>query len=213
MAAKRQRADWDAIEPHYRANVRSLRDIGEEFGVSNVAIVKHAEKHGWERDLGAAIKAKADAKLAAALVATERADQPAAKLTEAIRVEVEAEVQARVRTSHRTDINRSKRIANRLLSVLEGLEITEAPSVEMMALRKNAANLPAMAPLKEQADIFKKLVETQKALVAMEREAYGIAHMQEDSDDPARVTDPIAGAKAIAFILARAGAELQRKGT
>lgn len=212
MAKQRARVDWDAIEPHYRANVRSLRDIGAEFDVSDAAIIKHASKMGWERDLGGKIKAKADAKLAAALVATERADQPAAKLTEAVRVEVEAEVQARVRQSHRTDINRSKRIVNRYLEALERLEIAEAPSAAAVASAKaGSSKLPPMAPLKEHIAMLKQLVEGQKSLVSMEREAYGIAHLQEDGEDPAGKVDPIQGAKAIAFILARASAHLAKK--
>lgn len=212
MAEKRARVDWDAVEPHYRAGIRSLRDIGEEFGCSDAAIVKHATKNAWTRNLKAKVDAKADAKLAAALVATERADQPAAKLTEAIRVEVEAEVQARVRHSHRTDINLSKGIANRFLKILLGLEVTEAPSDARKASRKSATNLPAMVTLKEASSIFKQLVDAQRTLVSMEREAYGIAHLQEDPDDPSHVVDPIQGAKAIAFILARAGAQLSKQG-
>lgn len=43
--------DWSSIEVHYRAGVRPLRSIGEEFGVSHVAIKKHADKNGWVRDL------------------------------------------------------------------------------------------------------------------------------------------------------------------
>ncbi len=212
MAEKRARVDWDAIEPHYRANTRPLREIGAEFGCSDAAIIKHAAKAGWERDLGAKIKAKADAKLAAALVATERADQPAAKLTEAVRVEVEAEVQARVRQSHRTDINRSKRIVNRFLEALESVEIAEAPSEALRKARKAATELPPILSLKEATTIFKQLVDGQKVLVSMEREAYGIAHLQEDPEDAAAAMDPVQGAKAIAFILARAGAALNKQG-
>ena len=43
------RPDWDAIELHYRAGIRSLRDIAAEFQVSNPAIIKHARKHGIVR--------------------------------------------------------------------------------------------------------------------------------------------------------------------
>jgi hypothetical protein len=41
--------DWGAMEPHYLAGVRSLRDIGKQFGCSAAAILKHAKKHGWAR--------------------------------------------------------------------------------------------------------------------------------------------------------------------
>jgi hypothetical protein len=210
MSEKRQRVDWDALKPHYCAGVRPLRDIAEEFGCSDAAIVKHAKKEGWTRNLAAKIQEQADRKVAAALVAAERADSPAAKLTEAVRVEVESEVQARVRVSHRTDINRTKRIANGLLEKLERLEITEAPSDEYRALKKNAPALPPTVSLKEATGIFKQLVDAQRTLVSMEREAYGIAQLQEDPDDQRGAVDPVEGAKRLAFILARAGAQLSK---
>lgn len=194
MAKPRARVDWDALKPHYCAGVRPLREIGEQFGCSDAAIIKHATKNGWERNLKAKIQERADKKVAAALVAQERGSSPAAKLTEEVRVEVEAEVQARVRQSHRTDINRSKSVANRLMESLE-LDTT-------LAKPKHT--------LKEWAGIFKQLVDGQRTLVSMEREAYGIAHLQEDPDDPAQQVDHVAGAKAIAFILARAGAVLSK---
>lgn len=51
--------DWEALEPHYRSGIRSLKELGKEFGCSDAAIVKHAKRNGWERDLSAKIKAKA----------------------------------------------------------------------------------------------------------------------------------------------------------
>lgn len=211
MTAKRQRVDWDALKPHYCAGVRPLRDIAEEFGCSDAAIVKHAKKEGWTRNLAAKIQEQADRKVAAALVAAERADSPAAKLTEAVRVEVESEVQARVRVSHRTDINRSKSAVNKLLAALESVEIAEAPSPELKTMRKQGvAELPAIVSLKEAAGVLKTLVEAQKSLVSMEREAYGIAQLQEDPDDVRGAADPVEGAKRLAFILARAGAQLSK---
>ena len=49
--------------------------------------------------------------------------------------------------------------------------------------------------------------DTQHKLVAMEREAYGIAQMVESPEDDAPV-DPIEGARRVAFVLARAIAAL-----
>lgn len=51
---------WKEIEKHYRVGKRTLRDIGEEFGVAHVTISKKAKKLGWVRDLNAALNAKAD---------------------------------------------------------------------------------------------------------------------------------------------------------
>lgn len=41
--------DWEAIESAYRAGVLVLRDIGEQYGVTEGAIRKRAKKFGWVR--------------------------------------------------------------------------------------------------------------------------------------------------------------------
>lgn len=213
MTEKRTRVDWDALEPHYRAGIRALKDIGREFGVSDAGIIKHARDAGWTRNLKAKIQAQADAKVSAALVAAEKPENPAKVITEAVRVEVEAEVQARVRISHRTDINRSKTITNKLLAALENLEVAEAPADDTRKAVKAGQAHRALMPLKEQVAILKQLTEAQKTLVTMEREAYGIAHLQDDPDRDAPLIDPVEGARRLAFALANAGTILsQRQG-
>lgn len=187
MAEPRARVDWDALKPHYCAGVRPLRDIAEEFGCSDAAIVKHAKKEGWTRNLAAKIQDQADRKVAAALVAQERADSPAAKLTEAIRVEVESEVQARIRTSHQKTLTKLREQAERMLTELT----TDGDD------------------LKTSINNLKALTETVSKIVPLELQAYGVDKWQE-SDDPTSKVDPIQGAKAIAFILARAGAHLSK---
>lgn len=49
MAEKRF-VDWELIEKSYRAGIKTLRQIGEEFGVSHTAINKRAQKSGWLRE-------------------------------------------------------------------------------------------------------------------------------------------------------------------
>ena len=60
--------DWEALEIQYRAGIRSLKNIGSEFGVSDAAIIKRAKRDNWSRDLKAKIQARADAKVSASLV-------------------------------------------------------------------------------------------------------------------------------------------------
>lgn len=182
--------DWDALEPQYRAGARSLLDLGKEFGCSDAAIIKHARKEGWTRNLRAKVQVKADAKVSAATVAAETGKT---KVTESIRVEVESEVQARVRLSHRTDIQRGKRITNALMTELE-----------------EQAGKTKKLPLKERAAILKTLTETQYRQVSMEVQAYGIAQMTDPTDDV--VIDPIVGARRLAFVLQRAGSLMTPKG-
>ena len=78
--------DWDALAPHFRAGTRALKDIGRQFYVSDVAILKHAKKEGWTRK----IKAKADAKVAKAAVS--KADSKTVLATESAVVEANAPV-------------------------------------------------------------------------------------------------------------------------
>ncbi len=226
MTEKRQRVDWDALKPHYCAGVRPLRDIGEEFGCSDAAIIKHAKKEGWTRNLAAKVQEKADAKVAAALVAQERAESPAAKLTEAVRVEVESEVQARIRLSHRRDVSRMRSL---VMNLLEELEIqTKSPETyETLCELVSAAPDPddkagrARAERMQQAfdralslsgrtKTVRDLTESVKSLIALERQAYGVDKWI-DAGESGQALDPVQGAKAIAFILARGAAHIAAK--
>lgn len=182
--AARQRADWDAIEPHYRAGIRSLKDIGAQFEVSDAAIIKHAKAAGWTRNLKAKIQAKADAKVSAATVSAEVSAEKA--LTEANRVEVEAEVQARIRLAHRQDIGRSRGLAMKLLAELEHqtehgdlyerladlLVDTAGDDAKEQSKRLDAFN--KAISLSSRVSTMKALTECLKNLVALEREAFGI---------------------------------------
>lgn len=179
---KRPRADWDAIEPHYRAGIRSLADIGSEFGVSDAAIIKHARKQEWTRNLAGKIQAKADAKVSAALVSAEVSAQT--KITENLTVEVEARVQARVRLSQRKDIGRGRSLSMKMLDELES-QTGEQPLIEELrnALaedesaegkrRLNDAWQRVMS-LPARVDTLKKWSDAARILFDKEREAYGI---------------------------------------
>jgi hypothetical protein len=48
--------DWEAIESAYRAGVLALRDIGEQYGVTEGAIRKRAKKFGWVRKVGTQVR-------------------------------------------------------------------------------------------------------------------------------------------------------------
>ncbi len=61
MAEPRKQIDWEKIEADYRAGILSVREIAASQGITHGAINKRARRDGWERDLAARIKAKADA--------------------------------------------------------------------------------------------------------------------------------------------------------
>lgn len=185
--AKERNADWERIEAQYSAGSMSLREIAAEHQLTEGAIRKRAKRDTWTRDLSAKVRAKADALVRKDLVRTEVRKET---VTETVTVEVEATVQARIRLSHRTDIQRGKRITNSLMEELE-----------------TQATKPKKLPLKERASILKQLTDTQRVQVALEREAFGIAQMVENTPDgsPEMTPERIAeGARRMAFVLHRA---------
>jgi hypothetical protein len=158
--AERKKIDWEAVEREYRAGIRSLKDIGEEFGVSDAGILKRAKRDDWARDLQAKVRAKADALVSAALVSAEVSAEVSAnrKIAEREVVEVEAKVQARIRLTHRSDIKALRERAARFANELD--ECGEE--------------------LAKRASILKSLADTQKTLIALEREAYNMANAADE---------------------------------
>ena len=184
--------DWEAIERAYRAGVLSVREIASSCGVSHTAIQKRAKANGWERDLKAKIKAKADSLVAKREVAT----QVASKSVETEReiIEVNAEVIANIRMAHRGDISRGRRLANKLLDELEALTDEQGTIKELIAQLKDAdhddgdamADVLALAnkmgALPSRTKTMKELAETLKTLVALERQAYDLDTKAGNSD-------------------------------
>lgn len=62
--------DWAAIEKHYRAGLKSLRTIAEEYGVTEGAIRKRAKRDLWTRNLEEKIQQRAQEKVRKELVRT-----------------------------------------------------------------------------------------------------------------------------------------------
>src|SRR5450631_155074 len=52
--------DWDLIEKDYRSGIKSLRNIGSEFGVSDMLIRRKAKQEHWIRNLKEKIIDRAD---------------------------------------------------------------------------------------------------------------------------------------------------------
>lgn len=195
----RKRVDWDLIEPHYRAGIRSLKDIGAEFGASDAAIVKHAKKNGWTRDLKARIQAKADAKVSAAAVSAEVSAARAAN--EQTVVEANAELQYRIRMEHRQDIGRTRNLFKALLGEIETAtrekntfdqmldrvrKLVETESDEttkqvfMEQFNDLQSHLAKLLSVGGRIDNTKKLTEILEKLVRLEREAFGIDQSEEE---------------------------------
>ncbi|MFA7892983.1 hypothetical protein [Pseudomonas putida] len=188
MSAKQP--DWEAIERAYRAGLLSIREIAAAHEVSHTAINKRAKRDGWDRDLKAKIKAKADALVSRREVSTEVSSKQAE--TEREIIELNAEVIANIRMAHRGDISRSRRLTNKLLDELEGLtdnrhlfeelgELMREPDDNGFDKRNDLYN--KVIGLPGRTKTMKELAETLKTLVALERQAYDLDVKQGGSEE------------------------------
>lgn len=180
---RRTSVDWEAIELDYRAGIKTLRQIGEEQGVTHVAINKRAKRDSWSRDLAAKIRAKADELVTKSLVTSSVTKEGLA--AERSVIDANAEAIKQVRLGHRTDIQRGRRILMALFGELE--QQTGAANVALLEelgellrkeddkgvdklndLYRKIISLPA------RAKTMKDLGETLRVMVAMERQAFGL---------------------------------------
>ena len=178
-------ADWERIEVEYRAGIMSLREIGIEHGITEGAVRKRAKRDGWERDLTARIKDKAEALVRKEAVRSEvRSTQSA---TEQEIVESNAQAIANIRLAHRGDIRKSRSLAMSLLEELESMTANKTQFHELgeFLRQDDAAGQQMRIDLyhkiisnPSRIDSMKKLSDTLKTLIGLEREAYGLSTIE-----------------------------------
>lgn len=169
--------DWEKIELDYRAGVKTLRQIADEHGISHVAINKRAKRDGWERDLSAKIKAKADA-----LVTRDAVTSAVTKIDEAETVKANARAIADIRLAQRKDISRSRQIVMALLAELEQSAGDDAvvlleqlgDLMQAGAADKLDAVYRKIISLPSRAKTMRDLAGSLELLVRLERRAFGL---------------------------------------
>lgn len=167
-ATARKEIDWEKVEIEFRAGIKSLREIGTIYGVSHVAINKKAKKEEWSRDLSAKIKAKADAMVTTAGV-TGKVTK-VSSVTEREIVEANAEAILSIRLSHRSDISRVKLLVSKLFGEVETATVQDGQDQPNEILT-----------IPQRVDCVKKLTESAKTLISMEREAWGIDEAKKEA--------------------------------
>jgi len=183
----KQAFDWEAIERDYRAGLLSIREVAARHGCTHTAINKRAKADGWERDLQAKIKAKAEALVSKREVSSEVSSKAAE--TERQIVEANAEAIVSVRMAHRGDIRRSRSLANKLLAELEQLtdhrEVAETFG-EVMRNPDGFGNdrlndlYHKIIALPNRTKIMRELADTLKVLIALERQAYNLDEQEHE---------------------------------
>ncbi len=180
----RNKTDWETISRHYRAGCRSLRDIGNEYGISEGAIRKRAKKEGWPRDLSEQIKAKATEKVR--IEAVRGGTQGA---SERSIIEAESDIQSRVALSHRKDIPQKRELVAKLFAEIEAMTDNKELSETLQeALANDDAKVLAQAvnkvvSLPQRIKGTADLVNAYKTLIMLEREAFGINDDAGSSED------------------------------
>ena len=150
MTEEKKPTDWERIELDYRAGILTLREMASAHGISNVSIHKRAKRDGWVRDIAAKIKAKADDLVSRTLVSKEVSKEAVANERQLI--DAGAEAIMRVKLGHRTRITRHSELVDKLQVELE----------------------TDKGDLASRVDISKKLSETLKTLITLERDAFNI---------------------------------------
>lgn len=190
--------DWAAIEVDYRLGIKALRQIASEQGITEGAIRKRARKEDWERDLAAKVQSKADA-----LVRKEAVRNSVRKaIPESEIINSNARDVADVQLNQRGDIQRARSLCNSLLAELEA-QTANVPELEHLGeiLRNPGDNgqdklndiYKAVISLPERTKTMKAWTESFRALIAMEREAYGIQATEQTKDLTVRLLPSDAG--------------------
>ncbi len=175
--------DWERIELQYRAGLLTLREMGGMHDVAESAIRKRAKRDGWVRDLAAKVRAKADDLVRKSEVRkTVRTDE---RISEQREIAVDAEIVANVKIAQRSDIRRSRNIAMSLLGELEQQTDNNDLFEELGDLlrseddkgqdRRNDIYRKVISSA-GRIDSMKKLSDTLKTLIGLERDAYGITN-------------------------------------
>jgi hypothetical protein len=175
---------WNEIEAEYRAGIKSNVAIANEYEVSEGAIRKRAKKEDWVKDLGAQIKSKADSLVRAQAVREEVRASTAVSEKEII--EANATMQANKILEHRTDIQRYRALASKLVTELEltsdnqelfeklGELLIDTTDDQDTGQAKRLEALNKAMSMSSRIDSLKKLAETLKVLIGLEREAFGL---------------------------------------
>lgn len=176
----RKTVDWELMRPDWIAGIKSVLQLSREYDVSRAAIIKHWGELKVERDLTARIKARADALVTKSLVTTQVTDE--ATVTQII--EINALNNAQIQIAERQDVSRARSLSMSLLVELEhqthnkdlysdlgeilGSDESEGRTNKLNEIYKRVTSFGG------RIDGVKKLSETLKTLIELERKVYKI---------------------------------------
>lgn len=181
MASGKPSVDWERVEADYCAGIKSLREIAAEHGITEGTIRARAKKNDWPRNVAAKVAAKAEKILRNDALRSELRTEKT--ISERELVEASAQAIVNVKLSHRKSISRQRELVERLLQELEAQtgdtdlfgqlgELMYAPDGKGVDKLNDLYRKVIATP--QRIDSLKKLAETLKHLIYLEREAFDI---------------------------------------
>lgn len=187
--------DWERIEVDYRAGIKTLREIAEEHGITHGAINKRAKRDGWVRDLTAKIKAKAEELVSKSLVSNEVSKER--RILESDIVNTNALNNATIQINERKDVSKTRSIAMSLLAELES-QVANKELYERLGELLESPDDKGVDKLNEiyhkvisfggRTDSMKKLSDTLKTLIDLERRVYKIDDSADEENKSQKVS-------------------------
>lgn len=169
--------DWGKLSAHYRAGVRTLRDIASEFGTSEANIRKRAKAEEWPRDLSERIRAKADDLVRKAMVRN-GAQGPNERDIEGANATISADIQLRERDDISKATGAVRQLWNELSDQLKNLpdlsklgELMANPDLSFDKM--NEAYYKTIS-FGGRVDSVKKLSDALKTLIELERKVWRV---------------------------------------
>lgn len=163
--------DWDAIEQEYRAGILSVRAIGREYGVDPSSIRYRANKHGWVRNLGDKVRARAQAELLIGgngrdLSLDGTPDPHAREEDERDTIEQAAALQVSVVRQHRKDLKQLRDLYAKLTEKAEAF----------FAKQKGAKGkaISTLQDLQTAVQTIESLARTTSRTIPLERQAFNL---------------------------------------
>jgi len=175
--------DWEQIQREYRLGDRSIRQLATQFKVQASAISRRVTKEGWVQDKSAEVRLLSEAQLLKSNTA--KATPKATDKATPDRNDIEAAALARTNLilGHRSMLQRNMEVAMRHLAELES-QAGNPELFERLGVLMTDADDDARDRLSEiyhkviatptRIDSHRKLVETLKHLIAIQRQAFGI---------------------------------------
>jgi uncharacterized membrane-anchored protein YjiN (DUF445 family) len=238
-SSKPKDVDVVLLEGEYRSCRKTTSELAREFGIDEAAVRYHARKGGWDKDILRAAKLRAHDLEREAILGIEQPRDNAAllnKVKSMTQEEIIEEVIERSALTQAEVLKRGRQRIDRMNTILENMfeELAaqallkehindiallisaaegQSDDVSEAKLERMANSFRKTLALDNRADVAKKLVDSLKNLIGLERQAYGLADNAngeadgkskgtgEEQSNPAESMTMNEAARRVAFIL------------